>query len=370
MPSPIWDRIRSAQHRSSRLTDVRATLRAAEREIETTRQRALEVERIALDVDSSSETAEEARLEHHALQFEVRRLERAVADVLRPRIAEIEADESYARRRRRYEQVKQDTEALAAELREKWPGLEAAMIRLLTRIEENDREREDVNRDLPRGCSRLESPEAEARGLPLNFYLGPTPIDRLSRSKIVGFKGRDLAWPAPKASPFAAIGERERAQIVTAREENTPSARAARRASEDRRFSRYFVSQESYAGHPRGPVRHRHGQSFIYNVEPSCSPPILELDEAGVTAARAAGMKVEPAPPEWQLYRVVLARGSEGYHTQIDTRDGPESVASEPLECVMSLGQATAARAGGCLLTSLGEAEAPADAASVPAHAA
>lgn len=158
---------------------------------------------------------------------------------------------------------------LAVRLADRVPAILAELTGLLAEIEEMDE----------RGGTTLESAEAIARGVPANFYVGPSPVTRLLNMKIPNFGGSGLAWPIDRQSErFARMYEAERQQRL---------AHKAHMAAEAARWSRYMVQA------PRG------GEAF--NIATKRGPQMMYRNAVeavmtveGVKEAEAKGCTVTP----------------------------------------------------------------------------
>jgi hypothetical protein len=297
---PIWERIRAAEHGSARLKDVRETLAASEAAIGSARAAKASAEEIILNPSSSEEEVEQAQLDAQAHDLEARRLDRAIEQILRPRIGQIEADERYAQRRQRYDAAKAARDVLQRQVAERVPLMFAELRRLADEIEENDDLLKAINQDLPRGADRLESAEVLGRGLATGFYDVGGHVSRLTGIKLPNFAGsghmrssRQRREAEIAASTYAAAHRQQLAQI----EANRPENIAKRAAADDARYQRYQVQQEVYKGHPVDGLHHRRGTTAIYHFNPE-RPQVFEMTKEQVAAARAGGFRVEQVAEE------------------------------------------------------------------------
>jgi hypothetical protein len=106
---------------------------------------------------------------------------RILLSALADRQRQVEAEERNAARRREYDAAKAERDALAADLKARWPALSAEMVELLRRIVASDARLVGVNASLPAGADRLDAAEAVARGLASNFLLPTTPAQPATR---------------------------------------------------------------------------------------------------------------------------------------------------------------------------------------------
>jgi hypothetical protein len=137
--------------------------------------------------------------------------------------------------------------------------------------------------------------EAEARGIPGNFYDRNAPIEQFTKLKIPNWSSPGRQWPADRAAQARAIelAEAESQRYAASARQRTPEAIAARKAAEEAQYARYLVQQKPYSGAMRGPFRHRHGISMVANI-----PVPAEMTKAHVRLAREQGFSVEPAPAD------------------------------------------------------------------------
>lgn len=161
---------------------------------------------------------------------------------------------------------------LAARLADRVPALLDELTGLLAEIEEMDE----------RGGTTLESAEAIARGVPANFYVGPSPVTRLLNMKIPNFGGHGLAWPIDRQGErFARMYEAERQQRL---------AHKAQIAAEAARWSRYMV--EAPRGGDAFNIATKRGPQMMYR---NAVEAVMTVE--GVKDAEAKGCRVTPLKP-------------------------------------------------------------------------
>lgn len=347
----LADRIRAALGPQARLEDCRTVLAEAEAALPQAQAKKAEAEEHRLDPSLSAEQAAEAQLDAEEWRLEELRLGRAI-DKLRETIQRRDAEAAAAAEKRRKEQATHRRDKLAEELRERVPALFAELVDLFQRIEASDAEISGMG---------MESAEAVARGISGPFGIATGPA-RLTKVKLPRFQGPGHCWPVDRHNAAAvAVMESEQRQFAAARAEQDPAAIAARLAAVDARHALYRVQQESYRGTPVHGITHRGGTTSVYGLDVDDLPAVLEMDESQVLAARAKGIRCDPAA-DVARYLVVDPRWRRHENARwIETANGRTPIDNErgPTRCFMSPDQVQAAEAAGLVVK---PADAPAKA--------
>jgi hypothetical protein len=119
----------------------------------------------ALDPTLSQADVADARSKMEDALFKRERANAAISR-LNERLKELRHLEDQARRRRAYDEAREERDKLAQELADLYPGFAPKLAEVLTRIVANDRVLKIINTQLPEGgVGRLPSAEAVARGL-------------------------------------------------------------------------------------------------------------------------------------------------------------------------------------------------------------
>lgn len=223
MAKPLNERIESARATDRvTITDLEALIAEATAERDRQAGAADHHAAEAINLSLSDDDREEAdRLAQHC-----RRTAKAYTTAIDELQAKLEAKRN-AESRKAAEEAKAaliaSRDELAARLAERIPAIFDELTGLLAEIEQMD----------ARGGTTLESAEAIARGVPGNFYIGPSPVTRLVNMKIPEFGGRGLAWPPDKlAAGFVRMEEASRRQWAAYQES---------KATEHGRWKRYMV---------------------------------------------------------------------------------------------------------------------------------
>jgi hypothetical protein len=127
-------------------------------------QEAVAARAAALDPTLSQADVADARSRMEDALFRADRASAAISR-LDDRLGELRHLEDQARRRKAYDEAREERDKLAEELADLYPGFAPKLADVLTRIVANDRVLKVVNAQLPEGASRLPSAEAVARGL-------------------------------------------------------------------------------------------------------------------------------------------------------------------------------------------------------------
>jgi hypothetical protein len=129
---------------------------------------------------------------------------RTVLPRLKERHRQIAAQEYLAEWRADFETLKEERDALAAELGEVYPRFESQLTRLFARIAANDERLSRLHQARPAGVAlHLRSAELEARGLEGFTRSEPSIAERL---KLPTFEpGERLAWPPQQPARIAPV---------------------------------------------------------------------------------------------------------------------------------------------------------------------
>lgn len=183
-------------------------------------------------------------------------------------------------KRAAFDAARAEHDELVVDLRREWPELQARMITLLRRIQSSDARVEQAN---TLGVGRLESAEADARGVPAIFRDAVSPIARLTAIRFPNFTGSGLAWPKPLAT-FSGEGALMMAEA------------AARTAKLDKDYDRSRVRKPFTVTSPRHEMTMISASGKQIGVDQS-GPANVMMTEPEAEAARSAGLAVEPAKP-------------------------------------------------------------------------
>ena len=151
----------------------------------------------ALDPTMPPAEVAAARREMEDAAFRRDRLEVAVQK-LGDRLNELRAEEEDQRRRLAYDKVKAERDGLADELARVYPPIVSQLKDLLSRIAENDRQIEFVNRRLPSRAGPLVVAELVARGLPCfaeNWVEVPSIVRSVRLPTFERTPQEPYAWP-------------------------------------------------------------------------------------------------------------------------------------------------------------------------------
>lgn len=192
MAKPLNEQIRAALSGGSRASTISDLIATVKTEIAVQEKR-LEIEN-AESVNPLLETADQDEAADRAAKAdrELKRLNNSIGMLEQTLEKRINSDKAKAAKKR-YDEVKMERDAIAAELK-KWGEKDLPkLIKLLARVMINDAALDAVNGT--GGHQKLESAEAIARGVPRNFYIGNLPVSRLTKWKIPVWDGNGNAWP-------------------------------------------------------------------------------------------------------------------------------------------------------------------------------
>lgn len=210
MAQPLDDRISSALKPGSRLADCEALLIDVRAEVERVTALQTSAEDRRSDPTTSEANAADANLEYEEAKLRLIRLARAET-ALGEAIASKKADEAERALRNKYGQVQSRCEKLAAELTERVAPMIDELADILARLDRNNREIAEVNRNRPEGCPKLVGAEVLARG----EFAGNHAARKLVEMKLPLFAHNGLAWPTTGDSKAAAVrAEESRARVV------------------------------------------------------------------------------------------------------------------------------------------------------------
>ena len=195
--SDLDTRIVEAFRNSAKSTDVVVLIKEAEAAAvasgdgaERSRKRALDPTMPPTEVAAARREMEDAAFRHDRLETAVQRLG--------DRLNELRAEEEDQRRRLAYDNVKAERDGLADELARMYPPMVSQLKELLSRIAENDRQIEFVNRKLPSGSGPLVVAELVARGLPCfaeNWVEVPSIVKSVRLPTFDRTPQEPYAWP-------------------------------------------------------------------------------------------------------------------------------------------------------------------------------
>jgi hypothetical protein len=152
----------------------------------------------ALDPALSPSEADQARGDMEVTAFRRDRLAEA-ARRLREQLEVARRREENARRKAIYDEAKAERDAVATELAQRWPELEAELVRLLERLEASDTTLRRANAELPSGWSPLAPADLVARET--KAVVGGQEVRRLLKAKLPAFRfdsAAPYAWPRPQ----------------------------------------------------------------------------------------------------------------------------------------------------------------------------
>lgn len=281
MAQPLEKRITSALRSSSRLADVETTIGDVETEIDATEARLAGEQARSIDPALSTPEARDARNAVADLEHDLRRLG-ASLDLLRGRRQAILDDDSYAKRRARYEAARAERDDLAEHIRARYPELALELAELAERIIASDAECAAVNNDRPRGEPELASAEQIARGYTASgswegaYY---NPALRLIDIKLPLLNAPGNLWPARGGRPRDAEAE-------VAKKRAAEQARAKATVDREASKKRYVVSCDGGVSFPA--AIHADGMDPVRGVlDLWMYPEQVELN-------RRKGLTVEP----------------------------------------------------------------------------
>jgi DNA repair exonuclease SbcCD ATPase subunit len=192
------DRIAAAFADSVKSSDVSALIAEAEGAAIASGEVAERARERALDPKLAANAVAEARREMDDAAFKRERLKTALSR-LQVRLKEAKAREENERRWLVYKRIETERDRLVAELKAKYPAIEAQLGPLIADLEKNEREVDFINRhELPTGAERLESAELLARGIG-SWRVGMADVVRIIEQLCLpSFKHdphRPYVWP-------------------------------------------------------------------------------------------------------------------------------------------------------------------------------
>jgi hypothetical protein len=295
MAQPLADRIRAALGPKSRLADVRAVLADTRAEFTRLDDQRSDANRRRIDPSTSHDEAAAANAEVQECGWQVDRLQAAIGD-LTDRIASIEADESYQRRRDEFAAAREARDKLAARLKERVPAIFEELRDFVDLCEADVRLIGQMNQSRPHGEPALLTAEHVARGVAPGLrghnLAGVIPLADL---QLIDFFDGGYMWSRAefKQRQLASQAEtRHREQLARTREaRRSGEEAAAERAREAARWKRMAIRNPD--GATRGEVETRDGL---------CGAPhnnwyIVEMEYGQIVKARDRGVLVE----EWGI---------------------------------------------------------------------
>lgn len=281
MAQPLEKRITSALRSSSRLADVETTIGDVETEIDATEARLAGEQARSIDPALSTPEAREARNAVADLEHDLRRLS-ASLELLRARRQAILDDDSYEKRRARYEAARAERDDLAEHIRVRYPELALELAELAERIIASDAECAAVSNDRPRGAPELASAEQLARGyagLGSWFSARIEPVTRLIDIQLPLLNAPGNLWPVRG-------GRARDADAEAAKKRAAEQARAKANADREASKKRYLVSCSGGVSFPA--AVHAEGMSPVLGtIDVQMYPHQVELN-------RKKGLTVEP----------------------------------------------------------------------------
>jgi hypothetical protein len=204
----LEDRIRAAFADDAISADVAALLDEVRVAVEQAEAEANREHEAALDPTLSARLAAEHRNRAREAAFARDRVHEA-AKRLTDQLKRIRYRGSQARRQTVYDAAREARDWIARKLADRWPKIEAEIVKLLTDLDQVESQVAAANKALPDNQKALLSAELQARGLKSLVRRGPGPdIPSLLRSlKLPAFHPADsgsLAWPQarkPAAAP-------------------------------------------------------------------------------------------------------------------------------------------------------------------------
>jgi hypothetical protein len=171
-------------------------------EAETASTAAVETSEVAREraLDPALPPAEvgQARGDMEAAAFRRDRLTEA-ARRLREQLEVARRREDNARRQAVFDAARTERDAVATELAQRWPELEAEMVRLLDRLEASDATLRRANAELPSGSGPLAPADLVARDTPP--VMRGREVFRLGKARLPAFRfdpAAPYAWPRPQ----------------------------------------------------------------------------------------------------------------------------------------------------------------------------
>jgi hypothetical protein len=182
MPKSTDERIIAAHSPGARVADILALIADIEAEATSADAEANRLDALSLDHATPEPQAEAAADEAGKVRRRAKRLAAKVT-ALRARIDDLEESNRSIANRAAYDAAKERRDALASDLKARWPALVAEMVEMFDRIAASDAECAKV-----RGPDDLVSAEAIARDCHPNFILPGLHqyIPRLSEVKVYG----------------------------------------------------------------------------------------------------------------------------------------------------------------------------------------
>jgi hypothetical protein len=208
--------------------EVAAFGERAETALKLTESRAASARAAALDPRLDSMAVAAARRAADDAAFAQARLEK-LHELLAADFLALEAFEAETARAARYDAAKAQAEAVAAKAAEVYPRAAAELLGVFAAMIAATREVMAVNRDLPKGASRLEGPEGLWRRF--NQCTGTMPKHPvpsvLSCALVAVDPGPNLLWPPAPAGSGGVTAEAQRTRRVDPWSSDFPTAAQA-----------------------------------------------------------------------------------------------------------------------------------------------
>lgn len=188
MAKDLKARIHDALTGSLTRDDVSAVLSASRQALDKAETEVTHLQRASLDPLVAPDKADATRDAWERARFDRDRIAAAIV-ALEERVAELSRIDAEADKRSAYQVAKVERDALAADLRERYPALANELVSLLVRLQASDARLATINRALPDGEAWLGSAEAVARDCPVDFRHGGSLISRITAARLPSFSG-------------------------------------------------------------------------------------------------------------------------------------------------------------------------------------
>jgi hypothetical protein len=200
MAKDLKARIHEALTGSLTREDVAAVLSASRQALDKAEAEIAQLQKASLDPLVVPDKADANRDAWERTRFERDRIAAAIT-ALEQRVAQLSRIDAEANKRNAYQVAKAERDALAADLRERYPVLADEIVSLLVRLQASDARLETVNRALPDGEAWLGSAEAVARDCPIDFRNGSSLISRITTARLPSFGGVGIQFLWTESGP-------------------------------------------------------------------------------------------------------------------------------------------------------------------------
>ncbi|MCX5579453.1 hypothetical protein [Kaistia terrae] len=175
--------------------DVSAVLSASRQALDKAETEVAHLQRASLDPLVAPDKADVTRDAWERARFDRDRIAAAIV-ALEQRVAQLARIDAEADKRNAYQVAKAERDALAADLRDRYPALAEELVSLLVRLQASDARLATVNRAIPDGEAWLGSAEAIARDCPIDFRSGVSLISRITAARLPSFgaAGIEFLW--------------------------------------------------------------------------------------------------------------------------------------------------------------------------------